>query len=314
MQMGAVLYRAVGATMALTLMVLGTGADAAPRSSRKPPPPPIRQAAEDAARAAADAADAALSVVLRSETPALTFEYSYPRALTAYPDLSAWLNVDRAAEHARWKTEAAAYNADRASAHTGVSEGAAPPTLTFFSSTIWSVEGEGGDFISLSRMDENFSGGAHGTSLVSTVLWDTSVRRMAESSSVFQSIRRAEKRLADRYCAQLDEERAIRREQSVADIAAKRRLAGKTKPRDDFVACPRLTSLDVGFASTDGQPGFAAIRLTANRYVAGPYVEGAYVMTVPLTAADLDLIKPRYRAAFRAAASTIPVDAPAGAR
>ena len=43
---------------------------------------------------------------------------------------------------------------------------------------------------------------------------------------------------------------------------------------------------------------FDHVAVTADAYVAGPYAEGAYTITLPLTAAMLARLKPAYRAGF----------------
>lgn len=70
---------------------------------------------------------------------------------------------------------------------------------------------------------------------------------------------------------------------------------------DMFEACPPFEELAiVPHANRDGR--FDRLTLIAAPYVAGPYAEGVYEVTLPIPAAMRELVKPQYRNAFSAAA------------
>jgi hypothetical protein len=87
------------------------------------------------------------------------------------------------------------------------------------------------------------------------------------------------------FCVLLDRERAKRREEPVK--------------KDDFFAnCPALSSVSILLEDSDKNRRFDHILVTADPYVAGPYVEGAYEISLPLTEAMIERLKPEYRASF----------------
>lgn len=64
-----------------------------------------------------------------------------------------------------------------------------------------------------------------------------------------------------------------------------------------FDACIDPVDSTVILGSADKQH-FTRIGVLVDPYEAGPYVEGNYEVTVPVTAAVLKAVKPEYRAAF----------------
>jgi hypothetical protein len=64
-----------------------------------------------------------------------------------------------------------------------------------------------------------------------------------------------------------------------------------------FSECPPLDELVILLGSSDRQ-AINRIGLIAPPYVAGPYAEGSYEVTLPVTRAVLQAVKPRYRDAF----------------
>jgi hypothetical protein len=90
----------------------------------------------------------------------------------------------------------------------------------------------------------------------------------------------------ERYCDELDKERAKRREQSVEQVR-----------KDMMWECPQVSDLVIELESKGGK-GFDHLALLAAPYVAGAYVEGSYTVELPVDRSVLDAVKPLYREAF----------------
>ena len=88
------------------------------------------------------------------------------------------------------------------------------------------------------------------------------------------------------YCDALDAERRKRRGEPYDGAEG-----------DLFTDCPPFESLTILLGSTNGET-FDRIGLVADPYVAGPYAEGYYDITLPVDSAILDAVKPEYRSAF----------------
>ena len=87
------------------------------------------------------------------------------------------------------------------------------------------------------------------------------------------------------FCILLNREREKRREEPV-------------KPDDLFGNCPEWKELTVVVTDTDKNGRFDHITVIADQYVAGPYAEGDYEITLPITATMIDRLKPEYRSSF----------------
>jgi hypothetical protein len=88
------------------------------------------------------------------------------------------------------------------------------------------------------------------------------------------------------FCDSLDRERAVRRGEPV------NRASG-----DDFDACIAPSEQTLILGSTD-RKHFNRIGILVSPYAAGPYAEGSYDITVPVTPAVLQAVKPEFRATF----------------
>jgi hypothetical protein len=87
------------------------------------------------------------------------------------------------------------------------------------------------------------------------------------------------------FCTLLDREREKRREQPV-------------RRTDMFGNCPALKELTVTPEDSNGNGRFDHVRVTADPYVAGPYAEGEYVISLPVTFTMVSRLKSEYRPSF----------------
>ncbi len=160
------------------------------------------------------------------------------------------------------------------------------PFRPYVSQSEWQVLAEGPQLISLSKAFYEYSGGAHGISGREGLVWGKAAGRPVPTLDLFTTPTALEAAIRSDYCAALDAERSSRRG---ADY---RPGAG-----DPFAACPPLAELTV-LPEARGAGRIDRLTLHAGPYVAGPYAEGAYDITLPVTAAVLATVKPAYRAAF----------------
>ena len=79
--------------------------------------------------------------------------------------------------------------------------------------------------------------------------------------------------------------------------AERKKRMGADFVDDGFFPCPAIADLTLLVGSSDKR-AFNRIGLIAAPYVAGSYAEGPYEVTLPVTPALLEAVKPDYRGAF----------------
>ena len=201
------------------------------------------------------------------------FVYTYPDAAARIPAVRSWLDRSRARELAETASDAA--ETRREMKRDGY--GFAP----FRTDIAWKVVTETPRFLSLSGEFYHFSDGAHGNTETTGLLWDKTDSRLTHAKAVFTSLQAIDAAVRRAYCHDL------------------KRLRWKRtgEPVDDIFGCPGARELTVLLGSTNGQR-IDRIGFIADPYVAGAYAEGSFEVTLPVTPALLQAVKPRYRAAF----------------
>jgi hypothetical protein len=216
------------------------------------------------------------AAVQKVETPDYSFQYAYPDAVARFPALHAWLDSDRARLRASIARQAAMARRE--------SKGGAFPFRQYESQKTWKLVTETPRFLSLSGDLYAYTGGAHGNPASAALLWDKTAGRRIAPAAIFLSPAAIERAIAPAYCSRLNRERAKRRGEAV----------GKGGLFDD---CPKAKELTILLGSSNRQR-IDRIGLIADPYVAGAYAEGAYEVTLPVTPALLQAVKPAYRSAF----------------
>ncbi|MFW2851590.1 DUF4163 domain-containing protein [Sphingomonas sp. TX0543] len=212
----------------------------------------------------------------RAATQDYKFTYSYPAEAARIPALRGWLEADKAKLRASIATDAA--EGRRAARKGGY------PFNAYEAQKTWKVVTDTPRFLSLSGDVYSFTGGAHGNPGSLTLVWDKSAGRPLDPKAIFLSSAALQAAVSQPYCAKLDAERTARR--------------GARPAGDDmFSQCPKVGDLTVLLGSSN-RKRIDRIGLIADPYVAGPYAEGAYEVTLPVTPAVLRAVKPAYRAAF----------------
>jgi hypothetical protein len=214
-----------------------------------------------------------------ARTADYVFSYSWPAQVEAIPALRAHLAADQAERKRTLAGEAA--EARRAAA--------ADPDLRFVPYTLeveWQVVTDLPGWLSLSQRNSHFEGGAHPKSGFDSRVWDRKAGRALAPRDLFVSAKALDAAIRGPFCDALDRERAVRRGEPV------NRASG-----DDFDACIAPSEQTLILGSTD-RKRFDRIGILVSPYAAGPYAEGSYDITVPVTPAVLQAVKPEFRAAF----------------
>lgn len=153
----------------------------------------------------------------------------------------------------------------------------------------WSVVADLPGWLSLSAQVSDYSGGAHPNHGFDAMVWDKRVGVRRQAMDLFTSAKALDAAVRADLCAALDKERAKKRQGTPVALA-------------EFDECidPADTTITPG---SDNGKTFDRIGFLIAPYVAGPYVEGDYEVTLPVTDRILALVKPQYRASFGAARS-----------
>lgn len=215
---------------------------------------------------------------VKEETPLYDFDYAYPAAAGAIPQLKARLDADLARTRAKLVASA---RADQAEAR----KDGFPYRKHGWSQT-WQVVTRLPGWLSLSATYWNYTGGAHGMSWFGAMLWDRTARVPRNPLDLFTGKAALAAAIRTPFCAALDRQRAEKRGEKV-----------DRKSDEPFNACIDPTAETVILGSASGR-AFDRIGILVAPYSAGPYAEGTYEVTVPVTPAVLAAVKPRFRAAF----------------
>ena len=149
----------------------------------------------------------------------------------------------------------------------------------------YDYSGWAGRLMSLMSTSYGFTGGAHGSTGTGAILWDKVLEREIVIQDLLQPGTSWTGAIRQPFCVLLDREREKRRDEPVRED-------------DLFGNCPELKELTVLLSDTDKDARFNHILVIADQYVAGPYAEGPYEISLPITAAMIERLKPEYRASF----------------
>lgn len=161
------------------------------------------------------------------------------------------------------------------------------PFNSYTSSTDYTTAGQSPRLLSLSVDIGTYTGGAHGNSGTSGLLWDRQSSREINVSYLFAGPGNMDRLLTQRWCDALNQEREEKRGEPVGDGGM-------------FQDCPKLGEIAVVPMDKDENGRFERLILTASPYVAGPYVEGSYEIDLAVTTDLIAALKADYRASFEA--------------
>lgn len=206
------------------------------------------------------------------------FSYSWPAEVGAQPQLVAQLVAERdkalAEQKKNWR-EAQAEFVDQ--------DCTACRSLTY--QVEWKTVADLPQWLSLTEDVYEFTGGAHGMSGRHSLVWDKVKQVGMKPVDMFTSAVALENALGQSLCTALDKERASR---GVAPVS---------EDDDIFQKCPGLDVATVILGSSNGKT-FDRIGVYYGPYVAGPYSDGDYELSFPVTASVIDAVKPEYASVF----------------
>ncbi len=215
---------------------------------------------------------------VKESTDAYEFSYSWPAAADAQPALRARLAADEAAQRATLKHDAEQGQKDAARDKY--------PFHAFGHWQEWQVVADLPDWLSLSSLVGNDSGGAHPNYGYATILWDKRAGQARNALDLFTARAALMGAIHADFCKALDAQRTKKRGGHAS-------LGGDS----GFDACVDPLAQTVILGSR-GKKAFDRIGFLIAPYEAGPYAEGSYEVTLPVTPAVLAAVKPEWRGAF----------------
>lgn len=244
------------------------------------------------APAPAQSTEAAVSAPTPPEPPAQTpvnartvheendlyvFDYSYPASAGAVPGVKALL--DSELDEARSKLKAEASEGQKSAKANGF------PYHPYTHSVKWKVVTDLPAWLSLSTLVGYYSGGAHPNYGFDTLLWDRIAGKRRAPVDLFASKAALAGAIRSAFCQELDRQRA------------KKRSGPDTGDIPEFSECIDPTDQTVILGSSNGKT-FNRIGILVPPYAAGPYAEGDYEVTLPVTQKVLNAVRPEFKAAF----------------
>jgi hypothetical protein len=218
---------------------------------------------------------------VEEKTDLLEFSYAWPAEAAAVPAIAEKLG----GEMERSKADAVKLaGEDRKAAKAN-----GFPFRGHSLQTSWETRAATPRFISLLGTSYVYTGGAHGMTGYTPLLWDKKTGQELDVEAMLTSPAALKQAVGKRFCDVLDTQRAQKRGEPVKRTGA-----------DDFTACPDMMKQAIVPTSKEGRP-VDSITIVIGPYEAGPYAEGSYEVPVPVDAAMLKAIKPDYREAFSAA-------------
>lgn len=212
------------------------------------------------------------------ETGLYDFEYSYPWAVGTIPELKAKFD----AEIDRQRGELA----KQAKEGSDDAKKGGYPYNKYSRSVGWKVVTDLPDWLSLSTIVGIYEGGAHPNYWFDALLWDRKAGRERKALDLFSSKEALSATIQPEFCAAIDRQRAKKRGEPV-----------KRDSGEPFSECLDPVAYTVILGSSNSKT-FDRIGILVPPYEAGPYVEGDYEVTLPVTARVLPLVKPEYRGSF----------------
>ncbi|OBV10110.1 DUF4163 domain-containing protein [Erythrobacter dokdonensis DSW-74] len=257
-----------GAGLALAIGLLGAGCSS----------PEDMAGATASAEAAASTGSEAVAFADNAEKDGgkREFAYAWPAEVSAIPALAESLAAERdtalAGQKSDWDTALAEFAGE---------DCAGCKSLSY--SKEWQVVADLPRYLSLSADIYLYTGGAHGNSDFEGLVWDREAGAAIAPEAMFTSQAALQDALGEAWCYALKIEKKTRLGADFSD--------------DGFFPCPPVSDLTL-LAGSAGKAAFDRIGLIAAPYVAGSYAEGPYEVTLPVTQAVLDAVKPEYKAAF----------------
>jgi hypothetical protein len=242
------------------VLALAFGVVGCKRKEKPAAAPPASSAAPAASSAPASSA-APLSFQNKSEHAEVTLKL--PEGLAAQPDLHARLYAEGVRDLKQFSE-----GSKEETAEVVAGGGQAMP---YAREIDWSVAAETPKLMSLRKLEYEFAGGAHPNTAYSALLWDKALKKVLKPAALFRpgtDFGKLDATLCD----------ALR--------AAKKKKLGKDYQADspDTWTCPKWADTPFVLAPSTEPDKAGGLTFLFSPYAVGPYAEGAYEVTVPLSA------------------------------
>jgi hypothetical protein len=214
----------------------------------------------------------ASDLILKNNSANLQYSWRVPPEVGVEPKLF---------EAMRAKAEAG-LAAGRATADADAAEAKKSgfPVHQYADLSIWTIAADTPRLLAVTGQIYGYTGGAHGNTGYDSVVWDRKLGKAIGAADLFTDRAKARAIIEPYVCKALAAEQAERR--------------GGAKMSPEFEKCPPLTQATIvpygGFGPVAWQ-----LRAIFAPYVAGPYAEGSYEITIPWP----DAVKPLVRAEYR---------------
>jgi hypothetical protein len=219
------------------------------------------------------------AVTVSEKNDLFEFEYGWPAEAAAVPELAARFRKDM--EEAETELISGAKRDRDERAKQGYDYHPHASQLSY------QTAGQSDRLLSLESTAYGFTGGAHGSTGSGSLLWDRQLSREIMLPDLLQRGQKWTGAIRQPFCVLLNREREKRRGEPV-------------KPGDLFGDCPELKELTVVLSDSDKNGRFDDVKVIADQYVAGPYAEGPYDISLPITAKMIERLKPEYASSFEA--------------
>jgi hypothetical protein len=229
--------------------------------------------------AALPASAAPKDVTFETEGDGYQFGFSYPAVIAQLPKLKAQLDKERTDTLAEIKADAKAWKEDQPK---DMSE------ITLDRQIRWTQVANLPAYLSLAEDAYRYDGGAHGNFGRISTIWDKAAAKRINPIDMFASKMAFDRLVQTPYCDLLDAERSWKRNGERVD---------RNQTDDWKQTCPKPSELVMILGSSDGKK-FNRMAIYVAPYGAGPYSEGDYEIDLPITAALIAIVKPRYKSAF----------------
>lgn len=205
------------------------------------------------------------------------FAYSYPSAAASIPGLRALLDRQLVTDRSNLVSSATSGKTD--------AEKDGYPYHAYERQTEWKVVTNLPDWLSLSSEHFEYSGGAHGMTVSEALLWDRRAETARKPIDLFASHDALRLAIQAPFCDILDQQRGKKRGEPVQ------------RSGEMFTECINPIEQTIILGSSNGRT-FNRIGVLVPPYNAGPYAEGSYDVTLPVTGKVMAALKPQYRGAF----------------
>jgi hypothetical protein len=213
----------------------------------------------------------------KEKTDFLEFSYAYPAQAAAIPFLAEKFGKEAASS----RTDATRMAQEDSASMKKSGFPFRPHSLE----TRWSVAADTPRFLSLRSQTYVYTGGAHGMTGYDVLLWDKARKRETSVKALMTTPAAFAAAIHDRFCAELDKERAEKRGEPVV------------RGDDDFTKCIDPMEQVLVPTSRDGKL-VDSMTVVIGPYSAGPYAEGSYEVALPVDAAMRNAIKTEYQDGF----------------